>query len=443
MKNFHEFRDPVHAFIKMDTTEKRVLESFPFQRLRYIRQLSTTYLLYPSANNTRFEHSLGVMELASRVFDTITHIDNLNKDIRDLIPALKAPDQLTYWRRVLRMAALCHDLGHLPFSHGAERELFKEGWDHERVTKELILSPRMEKIWSSITPPLKSLDIVKLAIGPEKLVVDTPFTDWEALLSEIIVGDSFGVDRMDYLLRDSLHMGVSYGRFDHYRLIDTLRILPVPPEGQVGRPKSKETTLGIEQGGLESAESLLLARYFMFSQVYYHRIRRIYDIHLRDFLKSWLPGGFLPTDLENFLSLTDNEILSAMYEACINKAKPGHDPASRIIKRSHYKRVYEFNPEDQEINPYAANAIFKALKDEFDQEKLRFDHQKPKSMVYDFPVIRDDNERVVSSLSLSHALNHIPTARAEFIFAHPEISNDVSKWIERNKEGIIELKGEE
>lgn len=442
MKNFHEFRDPVHTFIKMDTTEKRVLESFPFQRLRYIRQLSTTYLLYPSANHTRFEHSLGVMELASRVFDTITNSDNLYKDIRDLIPVLKASDQLTYWRRVLRMAALCHDLGHLPFSHGAESKLFKEGWNHERVTKELILSHRMEKIWSSITPPLKPLDIVKLAIGPEKLV-DTPFTDWEALLSEIIVGDSFGVDRMDYLLRDSLHIGVSYGRFDHYRLIDTLRILPVPPEGKDERQKSKETTLGIEQGGLESAESLLLARYFMFSQVYYHRVRRIYDIHLRDFLKSWLPGGFFPTNLENFLSYTDNEILSAMYEACVNKAKPGHDPASRIIKRTHYKRVYEFNPEDQEINPYAADTIYKALQDEFDQEKLRYDHVKPKSMIYDFPVLRDDNERVVSSLSLSHALNHIPPARAEFIFAHPDISKDVLKWIERNKERIIELKGEE
>lgn len=441
-KNFHEFRDPIHTFIKMDSTEKKVLESFPFQRLRYIRQLSTTYLLYPSANHTRFEHSLGVMELASRIYDTITHPDNLHKDIIESIPEIHDDDGRRYWRRVLRMAALCHDIGHLPFSHGAEKELLPDGWDHERITKELILSPEMRKIWATITPPLTPEHIAKLAIGPKKFVSDD-FTDWEAILSEIIVGNSFGVDRMDYLLRDSHHIGVAYGRFDHYRLIDTIRILPSPPGGPSKKEKSKETTLGIEQGGLQSAESLLLARYFMYSQVYYHRVRRIYDLHLRDFLKDWLPGGFFPTNLKDFLLLTDNEVLSAMYDACNNEAKPGHDAAKRIITRSHFKRVYEFNPDDLNINPYAASTIYKALIDEFDEQKLRFDHEKPKSSVNDFPVLRNDNGKVVSSLSLSQTLNHIPPARAEFIFAHPEISSDVTKWVEKNKKRIIELKGEE
>lgn len=442
IKNFHEFRDPIHTFIKMDSTEKRVLESFPFQRLRYIRQLSTTYLLYPSANHTRFEHSLGVMELASRVFDTITDPDNLHKEVGDLIPEIHDNAAKSYWRRVLRMAALCHDIGHLPFSHGAESELLPKGWDHEKITKELILSSEMKKIWSAIKPPLTPEDIAKLAIGPKKLNTE-PFTDWEALLSEIIVGNSFGVDRMDYLLRDSHHIGVAYGRFDHYRLIDTLRILPVPPEGAGEKGRSKETMLGIEQGGLQSAESLLLARYFMFSQVYYHRVRRIYDIHLRDFLKDWLPGGYFPTNIKGFLALTDNEVLSAMYAACLNDAQPGHDAARRIIERTHFKRVYEFNPDDLKVNPYAASAIYKELKDEFDEHQLRFDHKKPKSSANNFPVLRSDNGKIVSALSLSETLNHIPPARAEFIFADPEISSDVTRWVEKNKRRIIELKGEE
>jgi len=441
-KNFHEFRDPIHTFVKMDSTEKRVLESFPFQRLRYIRQLSTTYLLYPSANHSRFEHSLGVMELASRVFDTITNPDNLHKDIKDLIPEIHDEDAKRYWRRVLRMAALCHDIGHLPFSHGAESELLPKDWDHERITKELILSPEMKKIWSSIKPPLTPDDIAKLAIGPKKLITD-PFTDWEAILSEIIVGNAFGVDRMDYLLRDSHHIGVAYGRFDHYRLIDTLRILPMPPEGPQEKGQSKETTLGIEQGGLQSAESLLLARYFMFSQVYYHRVRRIYDIHLRDFLKAWLPGGFFPINISAFLEISDNQVLSAMYDACMNRAKPGHDAAKRIIERSHFKRIYEFNPDDLKINPYSSIEIYKALKDEFGAKQLRFDHQKPKSSDNNFPVLRNDNGKIVSALSLSETLNHIPSARAEFIFADPEISNNVIKWLEKNKKKIIELRGEE
>jgi hypothetical protein len=438
-KNFHEFRDPIHTFIKMDSMEKKVLESFPFQRLRYIRQLSTTYLLYPAANHTRFEHSLGVMELATRVYDTITNPDNLHKEVGDLIPEIHSPDEKMYWRRVLRMAALCHDIGHLPFSHGAESQLLPKGWDHERITKELILCPEMKKIWSEIKPTLTPEDIAKLAIGPKKLC-NEPFTDWEALLSEIIVGNSFGVDRMDYLLRDSHHIGVAYGRFDHYRLIDTLRILPVPPEGPTESGRSKETMLGIEQGGLQSAESLLLARYFMFSQVYYHRVRRIYDIHLRDFLKEWLPGGYFPTNVKNFLELTDNEVLSAMYAACLDEAKPGHDAAQRIIERIHFRRVYEFNPDDQRINPYAASVIYKELKDEFDENKLRFDHQKPKSSANNFPVQRSDNGKIVSALSLSETLNHIPSARAEFIFADPEISSIVTKWLEKNKRKFIELK---
>jgi hypothetical protein len=105
--------------------------------------------------------------------------------------------------------------------------------------------------------------------------------------------------------------------------------------------------------------------------------------------------------------------------------------------------VYEFNPDDLKCNPYACSVIYKALREEFDEDKLRFDHQKPKYGSNDFPVIRSDNGKVVSALSLSETLNHIPPVRAEFIFADPEISSDVTKWVEKNKRQIIELKGEE
>ena len=129
-----------------------------------------------------------------------------------------------------------------------------------------------------------------------------------------------------------------------------------------------------------------------------------------------------------------------MYAACLDEAKPGHDAAQRIIERIHFRRVYEFNPDDQKINPYAASVIYKELKDEFDDNKLRFDHQKPKSSANNFPVQRSDNGKIVSALSLSETLNHIPSARAEFIFADPEISSTVTKWLEKNKRKIIELK---
>jgi len=98
---------------------------------------------------------------------------------------------------------------------------------------------------------------------------------------------------MGYLLRDSYHAGVAYGKFDHYRLIDTLRILP--------HEQTDEATLGIESGGLHSTEALLLARYFMYTQLYFHPVRRIYDFHLLEFLKLWLPGGRFATDLDKHL----------------------------------------------------------------------------------------------------------------------------------------------
>ena len=108
--------------------------------------------------------------------------------------------------------------------------------------------------------------VAKLALGPKEMREEA-FSAWETILSEIIVGDAFGVDRMDYLLRDSLHTGVAYGRFDHFRLVDTLRILPMPPSGDGDDEESEALGLGIEVGGIQSAEALLLARYFMYSQV--------------------------------------------------------------------------------------------------------------------------------------------------------------------------------
>ena len=146
------------------------------------------------------------------------------------------------------------------------------------MTMEIILGEEMASIWKEID--VQPEHVAKLAIGPKKskAYLKVELNEWESILSEIITGDVFGADRMDYLLRDSYHAGVAYGKFDHYRLIDTMRILPKQDAGG-----SQEPVLGVEEGGLESAEALLLARYFMFSQIYFHPVRLIYDEHLLDF----------------------------------------------------------------------------------------------------------------------------------------------------------------
>ena len=304
-KIFHEIRDPIHVFIKLDSAERAILDSRPVQRLRNVHQLAMEYLVYPGATHKRFEHALGVMELAGRVFDIITRPEYITDKIREVVPELFNEREKGYWRTVLRMAALCHDIGHLPFSHAAEDELLPDGFTHETITADLIRSPEMKDIWEQVTPPLRAEDIVKLAVGPGKYPQGR-FSNWEGLLSEIVVSDALGVDRMDYLLRDSVHAGVQYGKFDHYRLIDTLRILPSSPD-------TEEPTLGLEDGGVQSAEALLLARYSMFSQVYLHPVRRAYDIHLKDFLREWLPKGVFSVDPEEFLKLTDIEVLGDIY----------------------------------------------------------------------------------------------------------------------------------
>ncbi len=266
VKYIHEIRDPIHVFVRVNSHERRVLDSRPFQRLRHIHQLALSSLVYPGATHNRFEHSLGVMELAGRVFDVVTRQDKVTDPIKEVLPEITDLEALPYWRRVLRMAALCHDIGHLPFSHAAEKELLPANWDHERLTRALIFSDEMLSIWENMTPSLRPEFIVKLAVGPKK-AKDLNFSNWEAILAEIIVGDAFGVDRVDYLLRDSYHAGVQYGRFDHHRLIDTLRILPPSPSDR--DDTANEPSLGVEIGGLQTAEALAFARYFMYSQVYF------------------------------------------------------------------------------------------------------------------------------------------------------------------------------
>ena len=301
------------------------------------------------------------MELSERVFKIITAKDNIDKRVQGVVP----PDhQLDYWCRALRMAALCHDIGHLPFSHAAEERLLPEGRSHECLTVDLIKSPEMATIWQQVTPPLRSGDIAKLAVGPKKLKDDT-FSCWERILSELIVGDSLGVDRMDYLLRDSLHAGVVYGKFDQYRLIDTLRILPETDD------EGAEPVLGIESGGLDSAGGLLLARYFMYSQVYFHPVRRAYDFHLQDFMASWLGKKGIPADLNAFLNLTDDEVFVELRKAAADHSHPGHDSADRIMNRKHFRVLYERNPNDAEKNPEAGAAVFKAACQQF-QSQMNF-----------------------------------------------------------------------
>jgi HD superfamily phosphohydrolase len=293
----------------------------------------------------------------------------------------------------------------------------------------------MIPIWKSMRPPLEPEHIVKLALGVRK-AKDLKFSKWEAILSEIIVGDSFGVDRIDYLLRDSHHTGVAYGKFDHYRLIDEIRILP----SEVG---STEPALGINEGGIYSAEALTLARYFMFSQVYYHPIRLIYDRHLMDFLKSWLAEGTLlgfgtfPVDVEGHLNSTDNEVNAAMRIAARDPGKPGHDSAKRILEHNHFRVLYERNPQDVKVHSDPGAVIASAAIRKFGAANVRTSKPLLKNVASDYPV-RTRDERIEPAISVSAVLRMLKPTSIDYIYIEPQLLSAATKWLEDQRNIVLE-----
>lgn len=423
----HEVRDPVHGFVRYGADERKIIDSLPVQRLRSIHQLATTYLVYPGASHKRFEHSLGTMELASRIYEVIT--SRAEALINNPIP--KDPGELDYWHRVVRLAGLLHDVGHLPFSHAAEKELLPPGYSHELLTIELIssLSTRL----GALTPPVRAEDVAKVAVGP-KHFREGRFSAWEEVLSEIIVDDALGADRMDYLLRDSHHLGVAYGRFDLHRLVGEIRVL----HRAYG---SEELALGLEEGGCRAAEALQLARYFMYTQVYFHHVRRSYDMLLKEFLTEWLGGPF-PTDLSRFVTTTDDEVLTALRLASSDPARPGHEPARRFLERGHYRLLYSWNAQDARQNPDIAIKIHKEASQRFGENRIRLERYPAKSATVDFPTRLIDG-RVVSAASISDVFARVPPAKFEFVFASPDCVKAAGYWLKKKLPEFLEEGGSE
>lgn len=439
VKYRHEFRDPVHQFISVTSDERLVLDSPPVQRLRHIAQLALSSHVYPGATHRRFEHSLGVMELAGQAFDIlVSRRENVSDRVRDVVPELSAEGNFGYWRTIVRMAALCHDLGHPPFSHAAEHEILPEGVSHETLSEQVITSPAMREIFIGMVPPIAAPELVaKLAVGAEKTSFG-PLTVWESILSEIITGDAFGVDRIDYLLRDSLHTGVAYGRFDHHRVLQTLRLMaPAASLGPGGEAdESQAPVIGIERGGLQAAESLALARYFMFSQVYFHHVRVIYDIHLIDFLRNWLPDGKYGATVADHLDTTDNEVLAGMRKAARDPGHPARDPAARILDRSHYKVLYARGANDVQLSPEPGQAVRDWAVAEYGADAVRYKRSLKSGGQLEFPV-REASGEVVSSLSVSETLQRLPPASGEYVFVRPDVVEDARRRLARSREDII------
>ncbi len=337
-----ELADPLYGFVKLNDLELKVVDSFPFQRLRYIKQLGVAYLVFPSAQHTRFEHAVGVLNISDKLGIFLTEEE----------------------RSLVRLAGLLHDLGHPPFSHTTEVLLPKEK-THEDFTERVI---RETEIYDILSKEFSSEEINKLI----RITLGRPKDKREELLTTIITGE-FGADRMDYLRRDAYFCGVSYGFFDYNRLINTLYL--------------EEDRWVVDESGLVALENFLISRYFMYTQIYFHKVVRILSIHLIEFMKRFLRNENFE-DIIDYIKLNDSSVIARIFEN-----EEFREDFERIFGRKHFKTL--FSTEDREHY----FEIKEKLMDHFPKESLRFDEIL--KLPYDKPILVKRGSKVYRANEVS------------------------------------------
>ncbi|MFE8601969.1 HD domain-containing protein [Archangium violaceum] len=330
-------RDPIHGTIDVSDEEKAVIDSRYYQRLRHVRQLGFGDLAFPGATHTRHAHSLGAMHVASRVFQAVTARSSLPADVRARFSA------------AVRLAVLCHDLGHMPLSHASERiaparatlrlppwlDAVAEGEQatHEDFTAKLLLdsslTPIIEQRYGSLgITPAAAVGLITGARAPQDPGFSHAGVDWTPLLRAIVSGE-LDADRMDYLVRDSFYTGVNYGRYDMDWLISNLN--PAVKDGRV--------YLALSRAAAFAFEDFLLSRYHMFVSVYYHHTSVNFDYMLRRYYEE-APGEFeIPSDPEAFLACDD----VALWYTLRRSKNPWAD---RISTRRGFKLLAQFTERD-------------------------------------------------------------------------------------------------
>lgn len=266
------------------------------------------------------------MEMAAAMFDSLASKRGAMIEAELVQLPWYALNTLARARQVVRLAALLHDTGHAPFSHAAEKVFHKEG--HETLSVKIVSDPALlgsliDKTWGDGT----AAQVASL-LKTDKAGSDLP--PQLHFLKRIISGE-IDADRTDYLLRDSYHCGVEYGRFDHRRLIECLTLRKVPGGG---------LEVAISRDGIHTVEALIMARFQMNAQVYYHGIRRIYDHFLIEYHRALVEAKAVPS--EDVLELNDVVMMNLMFEDANSKEDgPRKFFASRIVERRHPRIVYE------------------------------------------------------------------------------------------------------
>ena len=348
----YEIRDPVHRTIEFSEREKALVDHPYVQRLRHIRQLGLSFLVYPGANHDRFSHAVGAMHIAGRVFARITETsgDVLRKQFKE--------SDLAYFREVLRCAALLHDIGHAPFSHVSEKFMpplgdmdLPRAWfsrfdpkrkaSHEDYSILLIAAlsrGRRAPIREHEAQDIASLihhDVIPSGKWQKKYGSRAGIHDF---LHALISGE-IDCDRMDYLLRDAHHTGVAYGLHDMEHLIANL--------GAVFR--RGRLVLTIDLTAVRAFEDFLLARYHMYLQVYLHKTTTGFDYFLDRAFSARELSCPIPGDAAGFARLRDGTFWEGLFAAAEN---PRNTWSRRLVGRHPAKLLLSASgdrPDDQRL----------------------------------------------------------------------------------------------
>jgi len=274
-------KDSVHDHIEVGGVAEALLDTPPVQRLRRVSQLGTVVLVYPSANHTRFEHSLGVYHLADRALDCLSIAGQQAERVR--------------------ATALLHDIGHAPYSHNVEDLLYRQTGKYHDDVHGLVGDGPVARV------------LAEHGLNPDRIA---DLVAGEGELGQLVSGE-LDVDRMDYLVRDAHHTGVPYGTIDHERLVRELRFV----DGE----------LVLDEGNVQTAESLLLARALMNPTVYAHHVARIAKSTLRRAVEALLGAG---AGAERVRRMDDHDLVAALRD-CDAAA----EYARRLDERDLYKRA--------------------------------------------------------------------------------------------------------
>ena len=359
----NKFRDPIHGFIEASDLENKIINSFPFQRLRYIKQLAMTNMVFHGAEHTRFGHSLGVMHLASKAFCSAVNNGNY----------VFSGHKFEWYHQILRLIALTHDLGHAPFSHASE-SVFQDGLTHEAFTEKIITETEIASHIREIGKEFVRMYGTDYNITPELIcniyMGRDPGEHSEYTFLKSFMDSELDCDKMDYLLRDSIYCGVNYGKYDVDRLISSLTVYV-----QNDCPR-----LAIKDGGVQAFEEFVLARYFMFIQVYFHRTRRYFDLMFYKALSEILPDGKYPADTQEYLQWDDTRVVQIMRQ------RMESDEACRnIVSRIIYPRVLLTNAHPSPADKREFRLIQRELYNEFGEENFIEDFSADK-MPHKIPI---------------------------------------------------------